>query len=332
MSVRRDQPQTMHAGGIVVIQQTSKAAPRPLRVRRWVALTLCALSCAALAAAPPQRSFATPDEAAMALVQAVKARDRATILAILGASAESWISSGDAVADQAAGERFVSAFEQKHAIENNDPAKATLAIGADDWPFAFPLVKSSAGWRFDTEAGKTEMLARRIGANELAAINVLLAIVDAQREYASADHNTDGVREYARRFASSSGKKDGLYWPTSTSEPPSPLGPLVVRAAGEGYEKSNSPQPYHGYSFRPLLAQGSHARGGALDYVVRGRMIGGFAAIAYPARYGSSGVMTFIVNHEGVVYQKDLGPDTAKLARAMSRFDPGPGWTAVDVK
>jgi hypothetical protein len=332
MNARRDHSETMHAGGIVVIEQPRDSAPRASRLRRWVTLACCAVSCAALAAAPPQRSFGTPEEAAEALVQAVKTHDRTTILAILGASSESWITSGDAVADQAAGERFVSAFEQKHAIESDDGAKAALAIGPDDWPFAFPLVKSSAGWRFDTEAGKTEMLARRIGANELAAINVLLAIVDAQREYASEDRNSDGVREYARRFASSSGKKDGLYWPTSASEPPSPLGPLVVRAAGEGYEKAASAQPYHGYSFRPLLAQGSHASGGPLNYIVRGRMIGGFAAIAYPARYGASGVMTFIVNHEGVVYQRDLGPDTAKLARSMTRFDPGPGWTAVDAK
>jgi len=292
---------------------------------------LCALCFAvnAGAAGVPQRSFAGPDEAAVALAQAVKAHDRAAILAILGAGSESWITSGDSVADRAAGERFVTAFEQKHAIERDGDSKATLAIGPDDWPFAFPLAKSSAGWRFDTEAGKDEMLARRIGENELAAINVMLAIVDAQRDYASADHNKNGVREYARRFESSNGQKNGLYWPTSSGEAPSPLGPLVSRAAGEGYRKGESPQAYHGYYFRPLLAQGSHANGGALDYIVRGHMIGGFAAVAYPARYGSSGVMTFIVNHDGAVYQKDLGPESSKLAPAMTRFDPGPGWTAV---
>jgi hypothetical protein len=160
----------------------------------------------------------------------------------------------------------------------------------------------------------------------------MLAIVDAQRDYVSADRNANGVREYARKFASTPGKHDGLYWPTANGEPPSPLGPLVTRAAGEGYTKSESPQPYHGYYFRPLRGQGSHAKGGALDYVLKGHMIGGFGAIAYPARYASSGVMTFIVNHDGVVYQKDLGPETAKLAPKITRFDPGPGWEAVPEK
>jgi len=300
------------------------------RIARMTMIACCAATLTTgAAAAVSQRSFDTPEAAGDALVKAVKAHDRAAIIAILGPGSEAWVSSGDAVADRAAAERFVSAFDQKHHIEHDNDTTATLAIGPDDWPFAFPLTKSGTTWRFDTDAGKTEMLARRIGANELAAINVMLAIVDAQREYALADHNRDGVREYARRFASSPGKTDGLYWPTSATQPPSPLGPLVTRAAGEGYKKGESPQAYHGYFFRPLLAQGSHAKGGALDYVVRGHMIGGFAAVAYPARYESSGVMTFIVNHDGVVYQKDLGPESEKAAKAMTRFDPGDGWTPV---
>jgi len=176
------------------------------------------------------------------------------------------------------------------------------------------------------------MLARRIGRNELDVIDVMLAIVDAQREYASADRDRNGALEYARKFASSAGKQDGLYWPTKAGEPQSPLGPLVVRATGEGYAKQKGPTPYHGYHFRMLKGQGPGASGGALDYVVRGRMIGGFAAIAYPAKYGSSGVMTFIVNHDGVVYQKDLGPQTATRAAAITKFDPGQGWTAVPAK
>jgi hypothetical protein len=279
-----------------------------------------------------QKSFPSAEDTANALVQALKARDRPTVITILGPGSSEWVSSGDAVADRSAAEAFIAAYEQKHAIAPEGDARATLTIGQDDWPFAFPLVKSEKGWRFDTEAGKKELLARRIGKNELAAINVMLAIVDAERDYASEDHNKDGVREYARKFASTPGRKDGLYWPTSSNEPPSPLGALVTSAAGEGYAKKEGPRPYHGYFVRMLKGQGANAKGGALDYVVKGRMIGGFAAIAYPARYANSGVMTFIVNHDGVVYERDLGPETATLARAVTRFDPGPGWTVVNPK
>jgi len=279
------------------------------------------------ATATAQRTCASPERCVDALVQALKARDRAAALAVLGPGSGQEITSGDAVADKELWTRFVTLYEQKHAIAPDGDARATLTIGPDDWPFAFPLVKGDNGWHFDTEAGVDEMQARRVGANELAAIKVMLAITDAQRDYTSQDHNRDGVREYARRFASTQGKRDGLYWPTAAGEPPSPLGPLVTRAAGEGYGGGKmEPRPYHGYNFRLLTKQGPNARGGALDYVVRGRMIGGFAAIAYPARYASSGVMTFIVNHDGVVYEKDLGPKTAELARAITQFDPGPGW------
>ena len=280
-----------------------------------------------------QRSFASPEDAAAALVQAVKAHDRAGILAILGPDAKGTISSGDPVADRAAAQRFVTEFDQKHAIAPDGEGRATLTLGSDDWPFAFPLVKAAAGWHFDTQAGKTELVARRIGSNELAVINVMLAIVDAQHDYASADHNRDGVPEYARKLVSSPGKQDGLYWPTKPGEPESPLGPLVTRATAEGYgqgskagKSGKGPTPYHGYYFRLLTGQGPHAKGGAMDYVVRGWMIGGYAAIAYPAKYDNSGVMTFIVNQDGVVYQKGLGPQTATLARGIKRFDPGPGW------
>jgi hypothetical protein len=220
-------------------------------------------------------------------------------------------------------------YGKKHAVATEGDSKATLVVGDDDFPFAYPLVKSANGWHFDTEAGNEELAARRIGENELAAINVMLAIVDAQRDYAAADRNKDGVREYARRFASTPGKKDGLYWPTAAGEPQSPLGNLVSKAAGEGYAKSDKPQPYHGYFFKTLGSQGPNAKGGAQEYVVKGHMIGGFAALAYPAKYGNSGVMTFIVNQDGVVYEKDLGPNTAKVAPTIKRFDPGTGWKAV---
>jgi hypothetical protein len=300
------------------------------------ALWLCAMCIAsAVGAAVPQRSFASPDAATEALIGALKAHDRPAVVAILGAASDKWISSGDTVADRAAIDHFVASFEQKHVIAPEGEGRAVLSVGADDWPFAFPLVKSSDGaWRFDTAAGKDELLARRIGQNELAVINVMLAIVDAQREYALGNHTRDGVAQYAKKFASSAGKQDGLYWPTKAGQPESPLGPLVRRATAEGYQaqKSSQPRPYHGYYFRMLTGQGPHAKGGALDYVVKGRMIGGFAAVAYPAQYANSGVMTFIVDHDGVVYQRDLGPDTAEKARAMTRFDPGPEWTPAPAK
>jgi hypothetical protein len=289
------------------------------------------LASAPARAAESQRTFATPDEAAAALVSAAKARDRAGILAILGADTAKWISSGDPVADRTMSDQFVATYEARHTIV---PAgdTATLTIGRDDFPFAFPLVKVPGGWRFDAAAGREELLARRIGENELNVVNVLRAFVDAEMDYASEDRNTDGVREYAQRFASTRGKKDGLYWPTAASDPPSPLGPLVVQATRDGYSKdksASSPRPFHGYYFRILKGQGKNAQGGALDYVVKGRMIGGFAAVAYPATYGNSGIMTFIVNHDGKVYERDLGRESAAKARAMTRFDPGPGWNEV---
>ena len=306
---------------------------RAVLARLAIAVTLAATAAATPAsAADKQRTFATPDEAVGALVQSLKARDKAGMAAILGPGSGTWIASGDAVADRAAVEGFVASYEKKHAIVPDGDARATLTIGDDDWPFAFPLEKVDGRWRFDTVAGKDEMLARRIGRNELDVINVMLAIVDAQRDYASADRDGNGVREYAQKFASSAGRHDGLYWPVKAGEPDSPLGPLVVQATGEGYKKQKGPTPYHGYYFRMLKGQGAHAAGGALDYVVRGRMIGGFAAIAYPAKYGSSGIMTFIVNHDGAVFQRDLGPQTASKAAAITRFDPGPGWVPVPDK
>ena len=283
-------------------------------------------------AAGTQQTFATLDEAASALVAAVKAGGKNAAVAILGPGSDAWIGSGDPVADRAARDGFVAAFEQKHAFVADGDAHAKLTIGNDDWPFAFPLEKVGGRWRFDTVAGKDEMLARRIGRNELDVINVLLAIVDAQRDYASADRDGNGVREYARKFASSPGKHDGLYWPEKAGEAPSPLGPLMTTASGEGYAlgKSKTPTPYHGYHFRMLTAQGPAAPGGALDYVVRGRMIGGFAAIATPAKYGSSGIMTFIVSHDGVVYEKDLGVRTNELAASMTEYNPDPSWKKSD--
>jgi hypothetical protein len=290
------------------------------------------LATGAFATVREQRSFASPENGVQALVQAVKANDRAATLAVLGNDASTWISSGDAAADRAGIARFVAAYDAKHAVRQ-DGDKATLTLGNDDFPFAFPIVRSDGRWRFDTAAGKEEMLARRIGANELSAIKVLQAIVDAQMEYASEDREGDGVLAYAQRFASSPGKHDGLYWPVKPGEAMSPLGPLVAQAAGEGYQKKeDAPAPYHGYYYRLLKGQGENAASGALDYVVHGRAIGGFAVIAYPARYGNSGIMTFMVNHDGKIYQADLGPNTEARATQLSRFDPGPDWSLVQTQ
>lgn len=300
---------------------------------RWLLAVLCGVFVAsgALAAAPAQKSFATPDDAASALVQAVKARDRNAMLAALGNAGE-WLSSGDANADRAAVARFVADYEQKHTIAL-DGDKATLTIGNEDFPFAFPLVKRGDKWRFDTAAGKEELLARRIGGNELAAIKVLQAIVDAEKEYASEDRVGNGVLAYAQRIVSRPGKRDGLYWPAKVGEPQSPLGVLAARAADEGYKQGGkTPTPYHGYFYRMLKGQGKNAESGAFDYVVRGRGIAGYAVVAFPARYGNSGIMSFIVNQDGKIYQADLGPETKAKAEALQRFDPGKGWSAVDAK
>jgi len=206
-------------------------------------------------------------------------------------------------------------------------AKASLNVGNDDWPFAVPVVKKDALWRFDAKAGKEEILARRIGQNELSAIQFCLAYVDAQREYVSKDRDGDGLLEYAQKFASDKGKKNGLFWNTKEGEEQSPLGPIAAAAHKQGYRKKGAnPQPFYGYYYRILQGQGKNAAGGAYDYTVKGNMIGGFALVAYPAKYASSGVMTFIVNHNGVVYEKDLGRNTEKTAQAMKRFDPDSTW------
>jgi hypothetical protein len=301
---------------------------------RWLLLSLLAsvLVGSGAFAASTQRNFASPEEATQALVQAVKAHDRAATLAVLGQDAASWISSGDNTADQAAVAHFIEAYDASHHLVQKD-GKATLTLGADDFPFAFPIVRKGERWHFDTAAGKLEMLARRIGENELSAIQVLQAIVDAQMEYASADRDGDGVLAYAQKFLSSPGKHDGLYWPVEPGKAVSPAGELLAKASSEGYRAKGigkEPVPYHGYYYRPLTRQGKHASSGALDYVVGRRAIGGFAVVAYPARYGNSGIMTFIVNQDGKIYQSDLGPNTQAKVLKMKEYDPGPGWTPVD--
>jgi hypothetical protein len=288
----------------------------------------------AIAAPAPvkQESFATPDEALTAVVDDLKADNQSGLVKILGPSIEPILNSGDPVADQNARQRFVANAEEQHHFDGSGDT-LTLVIGKDDWPFPIPLKKVDERWRFDTAAGKEEVLDRRIGENELSTIQTMLAYVDAQGDYADFQRQRSGMPEYAQRILSSPGKMDGLYWPAAEGQPQSPLGPLVAAARAAGYRRSaktEEPSPYHGYFFKVLTAQGPNAPGGAIDYIVNGRMIGGFGLVGWPARYGDSGVMTFMVNHNDVVYQKDLGPQTAKLAPEISRFDPDPSWQKVE--
>lgn len=296
-------------------------------------LLLAGLSVASFAAGV--RNFPSPDAAAAALASAARADNARALVGILGSGGKKLVYSGDKVADRQGRAQFAAAYDELHRIEPQDAARATLVVGKDEWPFPIPLVKRGTSWRFDTKAGAQEILNRRIGRNELNVIQVCRAYVDAQLDYASADRQGDGLREYAQHFMSSARKHDGLYWPVASGEEESPIGPLVADARAQGYggqaAKSQAakghPQPYHGYYYKILTRQGAHAPGGALDYVVNGHMIGGFALVAYPAKWGDSGVMTFIVNHDGVVYQKNLGPRTAALARAIAEYDPDPSWT-----
>ena len=293
-----------------------------------------ALLCAALllwnASAFAQEQFDTPDDAVNALVGAAKSGDAKAIIAVLGPEGKAVVSSGDPVADSNTREKFVSAYEAKHTIELEGNGTQTLIIGEDDWPFPIPLISNGGKWQFDTKEGLGEILRRRIGRNELSAVQVSLAYVQAQNEYATLDPEGLGRGVYAQRIVSRTGKKDGLYWPTAEGETPSPLGELAAQASAEGYKAGEKPIPYHGYYYRILTRQGAGAPGGAYDYLIKGKMKGGFALIAVPAEYGNSGIMTFMVNHDGVVLEKDLGPDTAKLARKIDAFAPDQGWSKTD--
>jgi hypothetical protein len=280
-----------------------------------------------------QKTFKTPEEAVKGLMNAVKSDDTKELLAIFGPAGKEIISSGDKVADKRGEEVFVKDYEEMSRLERETDKKVTLVVGNRQWPFPIPIVKKGETWVFDTKAGKEELLNRRIGRNELDTIQTCLAIVDAEREYAMKDRDSNKLREYAQKFWSTPGKKDGLYWEAKEGEEQSPLGPLAARAVEEGYKgrkPGDKPMPYHGYFYRMLKAQGKNAPGGAYDYVVRGKMIGGFALVAFPAEYGASGIMTFIVNHDGVVYEKDLGKETGKIAKAMTKFDPDKTWKKVE--
>jgi hypothetical protein len=294
-------------------------------------IVLCAALFVLCESALAQEHFTTPEDAVSALVEAAKSQDQKSLLTVLGPDGKAIVSSGDSVADANARDSFVSAYDAKHALELEGDGSQTLIIGNDDWPFPIPLINKGDKWQFDTKAGLDETLRRRVGRNELAAIQVSLAYVQAQNEYASLDPAGLGPHVYAQRIVSRPGKKDGLYWPTAEGEPPSPLGELAAKASAEGYKPGNTPIPYHGYYYRILTRQGANAPGGTYDYLAKGKMIGGFALIAYPAEYGNSGIMTLMVNHDGTVFQKDLGPQIDKLARKIGSFDPDQTWTKVNI-
>jgi hypothetical protein len=291
----------------------------------WAILLLVAMPTSAWS----QRQFETPDAAAKALADAARANDVRRVGVILGIFGRNIVSSGDDVADANARAKFVAAYDAANRIVPEGSDKATLEIGKDNFPFPVPLAKGRDGWRFDTLAGQHEILARRIGANELNAIQVCLAYVDAQREYARLDPEKNGSPVYAQRVVSQPDKRDGLYWPATAGAPASPLGEFMAAAARENYRPGQSRIPYHGYYYKILRGQGPTAPGGAYSYVIRGKMIGGFALVAYPAAYRNSGVMTFVVNHDGAVFQKDLGARTPGIASGMSSFNPDSSWRKV---
>ena len=303
-----------------------------LRFHRASATTVAAIMTLALSIsmAGAQQSYPSPEDAAAALAAAVKTGTKRAILKVLGSRAGDIVESGDEVADAETRQHFLAAYGAQHSIRAEGNKKAALILGADDFPFPIPLVNNKSGWEFDAAAGRLEILYRRIGRNELDAIQTCLAFVDAQKEYADKDRTGDGVGVYAQRVVSSPGKKDGLFW--RDDRDPSPLGELAAQAAAEGYRAGEQTAPYHGYYFRILKGQGPDAPGGAFYYVVRGKMIGGFALIAYPAEYGNSGVMTFMVNHAGTVYQKDLGRRTEIIAKRINLFDPDQTWKKIDVQ
>ena len=281
----------------------------------------CALCFATLTAAHAEKDFNTPDAAMNAFGEAVTNNDEATLQSIFGRDFRDLIPPVGADIRS----RFLDEWGKSHQVEQSGDKHARIAVGNDGWTFPIPLAKGAKGWHFDMQAGVEEMRLRRIGRNELAVIQTMLAIYDAQREYALTDHDGVGLLRYASKLSSSPGKHDGLYWPTEPDAPPSPLGPAFVQAA----TRHAADAGYHGYHYKLLTSQGPHAPGGAYDYVAHGKLFGGFAVLAWPVRYGDTGIKSFMVSHAGQVYERDLGPDSAAKAKAISSFDPGPGWAKV---
>jgi len=283
---------------------------------------------------PAQNSFASAEEAAAALAQAARSDDYRALQAIFGPSGDKLLLSGDRIVDQTQLRRFADAYAAKRTLVSRGPNRIELEVGADNWPLPIPIVETDGRWRFDTKAGAEEIVNRRIGRDELAAIQVLLAFVEAQKDYFERTAQRTGTGVYAQRLISTQGRQDGLYWQVQAGEPESPFGPLVEEALDEGYPGGSSggkPIPYKGYYYRVLKAQGPHAPGGAKSYMQSDRMTGGYALFAWPARYRASGIMSFQVGQAGVVFQKDLGPDTASAAARIQQFDPDLSWARVSL-
>jgi hypothetical protein len=298
-------------------------------VRRWMLVLLLGFPLVATAA--EQKTFTTPEQAVDALMAALKADDDAAMLAIFGEQHKNLVVTSDRAANSATRAEVLAHMQDFHDLDEVGPDRRTLFIGDQAWPVPIPLVRNGSSWRFATEEGEQEIFNRRIGRNERNAITVLHAYLDAQRQYASQDRDGDEVLQYAQKLASAPGKQDGLYWDTddSETEEPSPFGPLIAESAA--YLKGHQPgDAYRGYHFGILTRQGKSAPGGAYSYVINGRMIAGFAMVAYPDVYGESGVMTFIVNHNGKVFEKDLGKNSTVQGARMTTFDPGAGWTRVE--
>jgi hypothetical protein len=289
------------------------------------------MKASAWAAEPKQRAFRSPASAAAALVDAVRSDNLKEMTAVLGPGGEDIVSSGDPIADNNGREDFTKRYDQMHRLSYDDQGHVILYVGADNWPFPIPIVKQGDLWVFDTPVGKRELQYRRIGRNELYTIDVLQELADAQKDYADLQKQSSGEARFAQKILSDPGKKNGLYWPTSGAEPESPIGPLIAGASAEGYKRdpSGRPAPFHGYYYKVLTGQGADAPGGAQDYVVDGKMTRGFALLAYPAEYRDSGVMTFMIDKQGVMVEKDLGPDTEKISPTITSFNPDSSWSEL---
>jgi hypothetical protein len=306
--------------------------------RRSVTLAWLAVLMTAVLVAPhpqlaaeqsSQKTFDSPGNAVQAMVLAAKAGDMNELMQIFGPESKAVLFSGDAVADRNTRQLAIQKYEEMHRLVTEPDKSVTLYIGAENWPFPIPLVNKNGAWLFDTAAGKKEILFRRIGRNEFATTDTLEMLVNAQKQYGSQTHDGDSVLQYAQKVLSDEGKHNGLFWKTSEGEPQSPIGPLVAKATAVGYKKTQDATPYHGYIYRVLLSQGKNAPGGAMNYLVDGKMTRGFAFLAYPVEYRNSGAMTFIVGKDGQVYEKDLGPRTAAVAKSMTSYNPDKTWNAA---
>jgi Protein of unknown function (DUF2950) len=310
-------------------KKTSRDGDAKMSARTFLGIFLLTIGLfPALAVGADQKTFATPAEAVQALVKSAEDFNQDEMVAVLGEDGKALVFSGDAVQDSEGAKAFVKAYKTKHSIVTRDPNTRILEVGPNDWPMPIPIVNDGGKWRFDTTAGKEELLIRRIGYNELGAIGACRGYIDAQKDYAAEGHDGLPAGIYAQKLHSDPGKQDGLYWETGENEPTSPAGPLLAQAEGQGYDTSKS-APYHGYLYRILKGQGAAARGGAKSYLSDGKLTGGVGLIAYPVEYRVSGVMTFIINQNGVVYQKDLGEKTSEAAAAITEYNPDKTWKRV---